>query len=263
MKKLAAASILVLGMTASAHATPELQLDILGGTYNSSTTSTIPTPETIIAPSNAFTLYAYLIPGINLLNDTYFLSAAVIPKQTQTTPGPSLGSFSMNGTPYNVVGDMVYGVPPVETLMNPVNANTDPGDLPDHGVFETYFKEFSFQFGSNQIAPYNTQDRAKAGAPIPTTGSGMYYMTFNVDISSLKEGYGIHFDLYNSELAKKDPTDLDISTQGNAPFSHDAEGWWHDEGGGGQQEVVPEPGTIMLLGTGLIGLALHGRRRMK
>ncbi|ABB30990.1 protein of unknown function DUF1555 [Geobacter metallireducens RCH3] len=36
-----------------------------------------------------------------------------------------------------------------------------------------------------------------------------------------------------------------------------------ENGGGGQQEVVPEPGTIMLLGTGLIGLALYGRRRMK
>lgn len=36
-----------------------------------------------------------------------------------------------------------------------------------------------------------------------------------------------------------------------------------DDGGGPPQEVVPEPGTIMLLGTGLIGLALYGRRRIK
>ena len=45
------------------------------------------------------------------------------------------------------------------------------------------------------------------------------------------------------------------------------EEWAHvtglDDGGGPPQEVVPEPGTIMLLGTGLIGLALYGRRRAK
>ena len=47
-------------------------------------------------------------------------------------------------------------------------------------------------------------------------------------------------------------TDLD-----NNPGSHDVT-WNYDGGGGGQ---VPEPGTILLLGSGLIGLALYGRRK--
>ena len=49
--------------------------------------------------------------------------------------------------------------------------------------------------------------------------------------------------------------DTDLS--GN-PGSHDVT--WKNDGGGGGREVVPEPGTIALVGAGLVGLVLYRRK---
>jgi len=242
MKKLIISSILIVFLVAGiAQAIPSLQLDIAGGTYDLET-------ETIISSGTTFTLYAYLIPDAqsSKLTDTYFLSMAVTPKIGPT--GSDLGSYSYNGNTLAVTGDMLYGTPPFETLVNPVVATTDPGDLSSHGIFETYFYEYAFKFGTAQISPYNTQDRAKAGSPISMSGSGMYYVAFEIDTTNLDPGYFIHFDLYNEALAKKSKTDLDVNQF--APFSHDAQ----------SNHKVPEPGMLSLLGLGLFGMAFFRRK---
>src|SRR4030067_1712739 len=244
---------LIFFSAGNSHAIPKLQLDIAGGTYDAST-------GTIVANANSFTLYAYLIPngdgaGTALLTDKYYISAAVAPKYGPT--GGTLGSFEFDGMTTDVTSEMTYGNPP---LHDPKGANYDPLDLEPHGIFDTYYTEYEFKFDSKlQIDPYNTQDRAKNSTEMPSGGSGMYYMEFTVDTSGLlASGYSIHFDLYNTvtlvdTICKKHGkkscnvykaiTDLDVKA--NAPFSHDAESRHHQ---------VPEPSTVLILGSGLIGL---------
>ena len=220
-----------------ARAVPQLQLDILGGTYDSTT-------ETIFAGSNSFSLYAYslTLPG------NFFLSMALVP----AVNAGDYGSFSVNGSTINVTGDMTFGTPPLETILG--GASTDPGDLPTHGMYPTYFAEQMFTFSAtDQSAIYNTQDQAGSG---PQAGTGMYFARFDFDLSGLAAGFGLHFDLYNESLVtyckNRNCTIGDIDVNKFAPFSHDAQA---------MVTPVPEPETYAMLLAGLALMAFVARRR--
>ena len=123
-----------------------------------------------------------------------------------------------------------------------------PFHLGPHGIFNTYYKEITLSFANAlQTTPYNTAEDTGRG---PTSGLGMYYIPIYFKVSSLKNSdLGVHFDLYNSVPQTGNTANLQITDF--APFSHDAEGW----------KQVPEPSVILLLGTGLLGLAAYGRKR--
>jgi hypothetical protein len=239
---LVALAALIVGAARPASAIPLLQLEVTNGVYDT-------VDEDTVATTNAFTMYAYLTPPNNasvadinkLLAQTFYISAAISPKVSATNP--NLGSFSFNGTTVNATSDMTYGTPPMPATFS--------SDIPSHGIYETYFKEFSFKFlAANKSAAYDVQTATQFDAPQPVLPGNkeMYYAAFTVDISALNPTKQLHFDLYTVSTDKKGTKYLE-----KAPFSHDASSGMH----------APEPGTWVMLGTGLAAIAAQIRRRRK
>jgi hypothetical protein len=263
------------GVAGTAHAVPGLQLDIIPGSYDSISKDSLPADG-----ATSFDLYKYWTVKKGDVPDfgqVFYLSIALTPPQKDQGEGngPDLGSFDHNGDTYAVVGDMVYGNPPIENLayLQP----HDGQDLGRHSVFPTYFLEVEVKFTADQaIMDYNVAEtdvdnfgdtstvNYTAGDSAPK--GVMFWEKDTFDVANLADGYGLHFDLY-TKTAKACSSALedggvvpsectDVDREDFAPFSKDASYVPGDNN-------VPEPGTLGVLSVGLACLGWAARRRRK
>jgi hypothetical protein len=233
LKNLSLTIFSILVLTASAFAVPDIQLFIDGATYDWEDQSWVTT--------SMGSVNLYVISANDPVDDI------IVSVALGQSDDPSTMSVNFGGTMINP-GDWVYGNAPLPPDLNP------GGDLGPHGVFPTYFAEVhtgSYGIGMNvgDVQPDTlnggeywdpTSTPAFPGAPANALGEWKMY---TVDISG-PIGSSVHFDAYT------------LDDNGNvlrfAPYSHDA-----------TTTIVPEPGTIILMGSGLLGLGLRAYRKRK
>jgi hypothetical protein len=141
-----------------------------------------------------------------------------------------------------------YGRPPVE----------DPNSLSSHGIFDTYFEIYEFQFDSGIVDISDTKP-GEAG-----TGKG-YKEAFSISWSDLTAGgdvEGVHFDLFTVDSGRYEaggPTNKNL-VEAFAPYSHDAQST-RPPTGDDPPAVIPEPSILALFGISMFGLGLLRRRQ--
>ena len=210
----------------SATAVPSLQLDISGGSYDTSS-------EDVVTTARTFTLYALADLYKNngnpnfATNQTFYISIA-FPGVAESAPDPDFGSFTVaSGGSSLTLSALDFG--------QPANLGSS------HGIFPAYYYEFAFTTFPEVSGSYNVEDNPGG----PPTGTGLNYRAFDFDMTGLASGVSAHFDLYTDG-------------QPFAPYSHDASASYAPPP---IQTRVPDGGTtVALLGFAILGLG--GTRRL-
>jgi hypothetical protein len=225
------AALLLVGAGA-ANAIPSLQLgegDVGDWTYDLATDTwvTASNPFELLATANATTgKGAYAWSTSPDPNQYAYLVVSAVPKTALTEP-PELFDITISNATFATSGN---GAPPL----------SDSNDLAPHGIFDTYFEIYEFQFDGPVVTIDDTQPGGGG------SGDGFeerFLITVNDMVAPVE---ALHFDLFTIEgLGQLNNTSV---VESFAPFSHDA-------------QFVPEPGATVAFATGLLIVGAALRRR--
>jgi hypothetical protein len=236
-------AITIHGTVSKTFAIPELQMYIEGATYDSGTeTWTITTDDPF---------KVWVIGNISGGGGKGSIFDVKISVAVSTSEIGSGSSISLTPTVTTLVTDPSLPSVPLATANNPSPDGAIPllGDgssLPSHGIYGPGFSFFEWKIGDltltdSPIADFNGSVSFPNASDF-TANAGQ----INVYLVTVMGFSTVHFDAYDHYVKKGNFKYV------KAPFSHDAEG---------SGTPTPEPGTLLLLGSGLAGLGLKRWRR--
>lgn len=238
MKKTLLVLTIGLMMAPAAYAVPHLQLFIDGATYDWDTQTWV------LATTGSVDLY---VISANEEHYDVYVSMALSGFAEPPDSGPG-GVVSVSGFGGSDIDNWSWGYAPIDQVDD--DEWSGGSEVPRHGIFPTWYAEVNTGDYSDTMLVGDVQPGPDFWSP---TDGGVAnaigdYKVFSLSIDA-PLGTSVHFDAY---------TLMDGGLIANqvidefAPFSHD-----------GTTTIVPEPGTILLMSTGLLGLGLSAIRRRK
>jgi hypothetical protein len=227
---------------------PVLQIYVEGAVYD------VGTETWVFEPEEASNIRLWVIGNVAGYGPIYDLKLSIA-YDSNIAPTFTLTPSKINATEYPKWTDPST---PIVPIWKQTNASGDSplmgggASLPDHGIYKDGVTWQEFSLGNLTKIDSPIGDFINS-FPTPSLRLKGQINVYELSVEDLNAGDTIHFDVYDHVVCATD------AKYKFAPFSHDGEGT-----PGGPGASVPEPSTLLLLGSGICTLALYARaRRMK